>query len=289
MRGLAELAMRGSKQAIILSVLFACIPMLFWVSSAIISLVILRRGAGEGLRVLAWAVLPGIAWAAMGQFSTIIGLISTAALALVLRQTVSWPKTLLSLLPAGALIALVVSQLAPQQVALISDLVMEFLRGYLKHAGQGSVEHLSSIEPVVDYAVIGVIVWLDLASCVLGLVLGRSWQAKLYNPDGFRQEFHQLRLPLGVTVGLLVFALVGAIYSPHLWMLIPTATLPLLVAGLAMVHGLVGQGKLGSFLLVGFYILLIFVTQIAYPVIVLSALLDSMFDFRSRVANRLDQ
>ena len=32
MRGLAELVMRGPKQAMILATVFACIPMLFWVS-----------------------------------------------------------------------------------------------------------------------------------------------------------------------------------------------------------------------------------------------------------------
>ncbi|MGO0305559.1 hypothetical protein ACTL6P_02950 [Endozoicomonas acroporae] len=289
MRGLAELAMRGPKQAMILATVFACIPMLFWVSAAIISLVVLRRGASEGLKILTWAVLPGIAWAAMGQFSTIIGLTTTVALALVLRQTVSWQKTLLALLPAGAFIALVMAQLAPQQIALISELVMTLVRDYVQQAGQSTDDLVAGIGPLVEYGVIGVITWFNLVICILGMVLARSWQAQLFNPGGFREEFHQIRLPFPVAMGLLAFTLVGATFVPYLLVVVPAATLPLLVAGLAMIHGLVGMRQLGSFWLAGFYILLIFVTQLAYPVIVLTACLDSLFDFRARANNRLHQ
>ena len=288
MRGLVELAMRGPRQAMILATIFACIPMLFWVSAAIISLVILRRGTSEGLKILAWAVLPGIAWAAMGQFSTIIGLTATVALALVLRQTVSWQKTLLALIPTGALIALVMAQLAPQQITLISDLVMAFIHDYVQQAGDNT-DDLVGIRPLVEYGVIGIIAWFNLVSCLLGLILARTWQSQLYNPGGFREEFHQIRLPLAVAMGLLAFTLVGATLAPFLLVMVPVATLPLLVAGLAMIHGLVGMKQLGSFWLIGFYILLIFVTQLAYPVIVLTACLDSLFDFRARAANRLHQ
>ncbi|WP_422449893.1 MULTISPECIES: hypothetical protein [unclassified Endozoicomonas] len=289
MRGLAELVMRGPKQAMILATVFACIPMLFWVSAAIISLVVLRRGTSEGLKILTWAVLPGIAWAAMGQFSTIIGLTTIVALALVLRQTVSWQKTLLALLPAGAFIALVMAQLAPQQIALISELVMTLVRDYVQQAGQSTDDLVAGIGPLVEYGVIGVITWFNLVICILGLVLARSWQAQLFNPGGFREEFHQIRLPFPVAMGLLAFTLVGATVVPYMLVLVPAATLPLLVAGLAMIHGLVRMRQLGSFWLVGFYILLIFVTQLAYPVIVLTACLDSLFDFRARANNRLHQ
>lgn len=293
MRGLAELAMRGPKQALILAMVFACIPMLFWVSAAIISLVVLRRGIREGLKLLPWALLPGIAWAAMGQFFTVIGLIATVMLACVLRQTVSWQKTLLALLPVGGLVALAMAQLAPQQVALISDLAMKFIRDYLGQnvgqSGNSVGDIVVSLKPLVEYGGIGMLAWFNLVSCVLGLVLARSWQAQLFNPGGFRKEFHGIRLPLTAAMGLLALTLMGTTLAPYMIVVIPIATLPLLVAGLALIHGLVGMRHMGSFWLVAFYLLLIFVTQLAYPVIVLTACLDSLFDFRSRVASRLHQ
>ena len=287
MRALAELAMRGPRQAIALATVFACIPMLFWVSAAVIGLVILRRGAGEGLKIFAWAALPAIAWAGMGQFSSIIGLTITAALALVLRQTVSWPKTLLALLPAGAIIALTLAQLAPQQIALVSELVITFVRDYLSQAGQNPDDLVEAMKPLVQYGVIGVVTWFNLISCILGLVLARSWQSQLYNPGGFRDEFHRIRLPVVVAMGLLAFTVLAATFVPFLLVLVPAATLPLLLAGLSLVHALVRLRKMGNFWLTGLYILLILVTQLAYPVIVLTACLDSVFDFRTRAANRL--
>ncbi len=287
MRALAELAMRGPRQAIALATVFACIPMLFWVSAAIIALVVLRRGSSEGLKIFAWAALPGIVWAGMGQLSTIIGLTTTVALALILRQTVSWQKTLLALLPAGAIIALTLAQLAPQQIALVSELVITFVRDYLSQAGQNPDDLLATIKPLVQYGVIGVVTWFNLISCILGLVLARSWQAQLYNPGGFRDEFHRIRLPVVIASGLLAFTVLSAAFAPFLLVLVPAATLPLLVAGLSMAHALVQMRKMGNFWLTGLYILLILVTQLAYPIIVLTACLDSVFDFRTRASNRL--
>ncbi|WP_067515459.1 hypothetical protein [Endozoicomonas ascidiicola] len=288
MRGLAELAMRGPKQATVLATIFACIPMLFWVSAAIISLVTLRRGTAEGLKVLGWAILPGIAWASMGQFSTITGLVMTVALAVTLRNTVSWQKTLLALVPLGGLAALVMAQLAPQQIAQISELVLKFIHDYFQQSGQ-STDDIVGLRTLVEYCVIGMVAWFNLVSCIFGLILGRAWQAQLYNPGGFREEFHRIRLSAPMAMGLLAFTLVGVAAVPSLLVVVPVATLPLLVAGLAMIHGLVGMKQMGSFWLVGFYILLIFATQLAYPVIVLTACLDSLLDFRTRVNNRLHQ
>ena len=69
----------------------------------------------------------------------------------------------------------------------------------------------------------------------------------------------------------------------------PAATLPLLVAGLALFHGLVEMRQLSKIWLVSFYALLVFITQLMYPVIVLTACLDSVFDFRAKLARKLHQ
>ena len=288
MRVLAEWAMRGPKQAIGLATLFACVPMLFWVSGAIVSLVVLRRGVDQGIKVLAWALLPAIAWAAMGQFATITGLIATTALACVLRQTVSWQKTLLALLPVGALVAFITAQLAPQQINMLSELVMKFISDLTQQGDQRSVD-IGSLKPLVEYGVIGMITWFNLVSCIVGLVLARSWQALLFNPGGFREEFHRIKLPALIALMLLMLTLGGSTLAPFMLVLAPAATLPLLVSGLALFHGLVEMRQLSKVWLVSFYALLVFITQLMYPVIVLTACLDSVFDFRAKLAHKLHQ
>ena len=288
MRVLAEWAMHGPKQAIGLATLFACVPMLFWVSGAIVSLVVLRRGIDQGVKVLVWALLPAIAWAAMGQFATIAGLIATTALACILRQTVSWQKTLLALLPVGALVAFITAQLAPQQISMLSELVLKFISDLTQHGDQRSVD-IGSLKPLVEYGVIGMLTWFNLVSCIIGLVLARSWQAQLFNPGGFREEFHQIKLPALIALALLMFTLGGSTLAPFMLVVAPVATLPLLVSGLALFHGLVEMRQLSKVWLVAFYALLVFITQLMYPVIVLTACLDSVFDFRARLADRLHQ
>jgi len=65
--------------------------------------------------------------------------------------------------------------------------------------------------------------------------------------------------------------------------LAPVATVPLLFAGLALVHGVVGIKRLGIGPLVVLYVALLFVWQVLYPLIMILAFIDSLFDFRSRL------
>ena len=62
MRALAKYLMRGPKQAVIVAVIAAALPLMFWLSAAVLTLVTLRKGVGEGINVLVWALLPAIAW-----------------------------------------------------------------------------------------------------------------------------------------------------------------------------------------------------------------------------------
>ena len=290
MRRLAEFAMQGPKQALLMAVLFASIPMLFWLSAAIVALVVLRRGVTHGLQLLMWALLPAIGWAAADQFNALTGLLTTTLLACTLRQTVSWSKTLLALVPVGGAVALALFQLAPQHIALLSDEVIKLLSRYLSLQGpEGTVDIGVHLKPLVEYGVAGMLAWFTLISSTLSLILARAWQSALYNPGGFGEEFRRLILPPVISLTLLALTFGGTALSPMLTVLIPIASLPLFIAGLALVHGLVNLKQLSSFWLIGTYVLLILVTQLVYPVLVLVACLDSVFDFRKRASDRIAQ
>jgi hypothetical protein len=66
MRALAELVMKGRKQAAFVAVIAALLPLLYWVSAAVIALVTLRKGPQDGAGVLVWAFFArwslGIQW-----------------------------------------------------------------------------------------------------------------------------------------------------------------------------------------------------------------------------------
>ena len=280
MRKLAALAMHSQKHSLFLAVLFACIPIIFWLSTAILSLVILRRGIDHGLKILLWTLLPGIAWTAFGQFGIVIGLMGTTLLACILRQTVSWEKTLLALVPLGAFIAFAIYQLAPELITMIADFVIAFLN---KKNQLVSIKDTSeNFIPMLQYGIAGALAWVHILFCILSLILARSWQATLYNPGGFGDEFRQVRLSTEAGIILLTIILIGSRLSPIMTALVPIASLPLFIAGLALLHGLVRLRKLSSFWLIGTYVLLITITQLAYPLIFLTACLDSLLNFRNR-------
>ena len=117
---------------------------------------------------------------------------------------------------------------------------------------------------------------------LLWLVLARYWQAALYNPEGFGREFRALRLSPGTALGLLVGVVALPFAGPAATMLAPLCMIPLLFAGIALGHGLVALKKLPGFWLAPLY-LLVFVLG---NVICLVAVVDSLFDFRGRLARR---
>jgi hypothetical protein len=61
-------------------------------------------------------------------------------------------------------------------------------------------------------------------------------------------------------------------------------SVPLAFAGLALIHGLVAQGRLARFWLVGLYVTLLPFMQLIYPLLVVLAIVDSLVDFRGRLA-----
>ena len=102
-------------------------------------------------------------------------------------------------------------------------------------------------------------------SLVTTLFCARWWQASLFHPGGFRQEFQALRLPrvltlaVVVSVGLLVAGL-GAPGSPAMEVLVLLVFL-YLFQGIASVHRLVVAGRLTMPWLIGMYVLLIVLPQ----------------------------
>ena len=97
MRALAEFVMRGRVQAILVAVVGIFLPFFAWISAAVIGLVVLRKGTGEGFLVLSWALLAALTvlfW--RGDIGPVTALTGTAIAALTLRWTVSWPYALIA-------------------------------------------------------------------------------------------------------------------------------------------------------------------------------------------------
>jgi hypothetical protein len=271
MRGLAEFVMTGRKQAILAAVLLALVPLVNLLSPVVVGLVLLRKGLREASLVLIWAILPLAAWAMLGDIVPLIMLLGITGLAWLLRRTESWEFTLLAAIVIGVCVE-VYLRLNPA----VLDVVFEQLQLYLESNNvQGpQVEELRAVMTSVIGAV-----YMFLA--VVLLMLARWMQAALYNPGGFRQEFHSLRIEHKVALILIGLMLMAnfQVLLPQTWVLY--MVLPLLFSGVALVHGLVAKKKLSTMWLVVFYTVLMF--PIVAQLTVLTALVDSWYDFRSRL------
>ncbi len=287
MRALAEYIMRGRMQATLVVVGSAAMPLLFWLSAAAGSLVLLRRGANDAIGILAWAMLPALVWWYFGEPRTLLVLGGALGLALFLRAGWSWNRVLLCSVVLGLVYGLILGAVFREPIEAMAGELKKLLPTMLDGVHQQmSVDERARLEGLITPVLIGLMASLLQIVSLLSLILGRYWQAALYNPGGFGREFRALRLSLPQALLLLAGMLIGPNLGPEMGMLTPLCSVPLLVAGVALVHGLVEKGGLGRFWLVGLYVTLLVVMHLIYPLLVVLALVDSLFDFRGRLARK---
>jgi len=274
MRALADFIMRGRVQATLVVVVSAVLPLLFWLSAAAGSLVLLRRGFKDASTVIAFGLVPAVAIWAFGDPSTLLVLLGTLGLAALLRAGHSWSRVLLSSVVLGLVYSLILDAVLRETFAVLAKALSEALP---------QVEG----KPVIPGELIGPVlvastaVMLQLFS-VLALMLARYWQAALYNPGGFGREFRALKLPRAVMLALVAAMVLGPFIGPQFIVLASASSLVLVPAGIALMHGLVAQGRLPGFWLVGMYVTLPLIMQLIYPLLVVLAIVDSLIDFRGR-------
>lgn len=277
---IARWLMRGTPQAAGAAALAAVVPWLFWFSAAVAALVTLRRGLAPATPVILGAALPSGWWWMQGDAIPLATVLLVALMAVVLRSRMRWSEALI----AGALVAAALVQLGVfvppggagpllEQVRENSPEVDSMLR---ELSEQGvATEQLATL---LIGAVTGLIVTLAAVAC---LALARSWQAGLYNPGGFREEFHGLRLAPRELAVLVVLGVVGMLLGiPALSML---SWVPPLIAGIALVHGIIGLKGMNGLWLVAFYVLLV-TTWPMILIVLLLAFIDTLANFRARVA-----
>ncbi|MDG0968817.1 MAG: hypothetical protein P8Q37_07030 [Porticoccaceae bacterium] len=281
MYALAEFIMRGRLQASIIALLGSIVP---FASPATIGLVMLRKGSLEAGLVALWASLPLLISYFYGQSSpflvavSVIALIHIITLAFVLGVSASWAMTLVASSGLSVVLALIAGALFAVDFAeLVSDIGNMFVLA--------SEQAEQALNPPKPYDVLAGIAWVLGITSLVGLSIARWWQSLLVNPGGFQSEFHSIRLDLKVAMVCIVLVVLGftLLTGVRLWLLL--AIVPLLVAGLSLVHYAISAKRLGKQWLVLIYVGLLLGPFTPGLLAALGAA-DTVLNLRSRLVKR---
>ncbi|MDG4551810.1 MAG: hypothetical protein P9F19_02975 [Candidatus Contendobacter sp.] len=307
MKALATFVMRGRSTAALVAAVAAVLLWLFppflIVSGAALALVTLRRGAAEGAWLMALAGVGAVALTGLtlGTPWPMLDVLPVYwlplwLLALVLRATVSLSRAfqaaaLLGLLGVAGFYlvlgdpAIWWGEVLGQWERTLASLA---LSGQPAAADRATLDQLLALlrewAPYLPGQAVGAVLLFVLA----GLLLGRWHQSLLFNPGGFRPEFHQLRLgsPLAAfTLGLFGAAMLSG------WPPLANAALVLsllyTVQGVALVHAVAFKRRLSAAWLLLFYLLLM-IPPLSQGVMALGVV-DAWADFRNRIRPRSGQ
>jgi hypothetical protein len=298
MRALAAWVISKRSNALVATSGFAVMGLLFppviMFSFAVLGLITMRRGGYEGFYILTGAVLFMLAMVLIAGQSMWVDFLVIAflwfviwILALVYRQmaTPAWV-----LYAVGLMVMLVVTGfhlVSGDPAAYWLVFLNEVLRPVFEQANvTTSSAELDDLFVRMSQVLTGSIAALVCVVMIVSLFLARWWQALLFNPGGFRKEFHALRL--GRVAALIMIGLIAASLIGRFAIATDVATVAWVLfffQGLAIVHALVAQFGLNIGWLIVAYLLVPYIS----PALSGLGFVDAWFDFRHRLPKLLNK
>jgi len=275
--------------AAVAALLSILLPPVSYLSGATVALVTLRMGQKQGLQLIFGAALlvslMGTVLAGNPAAGAVYGIVlwlPVWALASSLRRTASPARSVMlaTLLGVALVLAFHFGTASPTQ--WWSDFLKEALQQAVSELPEAEqAQFTASLETIAGFmtGVMGAALTASLLGC---LFLGRWWQALLYNPGGFGEEFRQLRM--GSSASVIALVLVAVQFWPQspvlLQDLLIVAMAPFAIQGLSVAHGLVKQSGAHRGWLIALYLLLLLATGQAVVVLAFVGTVDNWFDFR---------
>lgn len=258
------------------------------VSSASVALVTLRMGAFEGLYVLVCssvvAALLGLLLLGNFQFALVYAgvlWIPVWLISIVLRE-----GRHLSLAVEIAVLLGIVGVLGFYLYNPGAELMWKgLLSQMLPSTSDAPVEEMQHTIDVMARYMTGIVATGMVSSLLFGLFLGRWWQANLYNPGGFRQEYLSLTAHSALTFGTMAIVVLASV-SPGIvsevsWNIAILLFVLYAFIGTAVLHTVFAEMKLARYAVPMFYITLFLIPHAILPV-ALIGLLDAWLNLRKK-------
>ena len=295
MKALAAFVMRGRTQATTVAVLLAALALFLTplgvISAAVIGLVSLRHGVREAALVLLMGtlVLAGLGMALFGQpmALALMGLLLWLPLVVlgeVLRITRSFNFIVELMVLAGFMLVGLQYLLMGDVTLFWQDLLSQYLGQYMNPEMASEEERAALAATMAPWMAggLGAAWFLQL---LVSLFLARAWQAALYNPGGFSQEFYQLRLGRWLLILAPVLLITGMVADEPTFpsQLALVAMSAFFVQGIAVVHSVVSSRENGQYWLIGFYFLLVIGMPASFTAVSAAGYADGWLNIRARV------
>lgn len=281
MIALANFILRGRVQALAVAFIGSFFPL---ISSATIALVSLCKGAKEGLLLFLWLPLILVLIQQASTDNPLLAAVSIASLGIMViaakvhRHLASWQWTLLATIAISVACAFSFGLLMGSEVTAFLTTV-EAMFAAINSKQQDAQISLDLTESML----LGIVATLLAIGSIMSLMLARWWQAGIYNPGGFQKEFHSFKIEAKVAVILVAVLLAGQFMSKSSQIWSDLAVLPLLIAGIALVHFAVKLLDQGRQWLAFLYVGIILAGKPVTVILLVLGLTDSLIDLRSRL------
>lgn len=281
MKALAEFILRGRFQAFTVALLGNFFPV---IGQAAVGLVSLSKGVTQGFWLFMWVSLPLVLMHYVSADNPLLITVSIASLGLMVvtaamhKALASWQWTILTAVVASSLIALACGLLMQEHVEALILQVKQFLGEMSSGQNQTAVKLV-----MTQSMLLGLVAMILSVGSIISLMVSRWWQSLIQNPGGFQKEFHNFKIESKIAALLIVAIVLGMLLPKEHQFWVQMIALPLLLAGIALIHYAVSFRGLGGHWLVLLYVtLLLFGATIAVFIVVLAAV-DSYLDLRSRL------
>lgn len=300
MKFLAAYIMRGRVQAMMvassLALLSLLLPPVSIVSSASVALVTLRRGWYEGLYVLICSCLSAavLGYFLFGsfQFALLYGLVLWLPIWListVLREGKHLSVAVEIAVILGVLGVIGFYLYVTDPALLWNAILTQMVQPMLASGSDVPIDEIKRSVQVFSHYMTGGIAAGTVYGLLFGLFLARWWQAALYNPGGFREEYLSLKVrpkvaSASILIVLLAWLMSGTV-SEICWNITIIFAVLYTFVGTSISHTAFSGMKTKRFMVPFLYVTLVLVPHMI-GIVIIVGVVDVWLDLRSKISNK---
>ena len=285
---LGNMVTNSRRDAVLLTSLFAVIPLLNWLALSMACLITLRKGTKEGLLIFAVPCsyqlikLTTVMPLHIALVSVLVSNVGLFIAAILLRHFINWSITLAGLFAYFMVLITVVLWIYPDYATLQLDALKQIVTQLQDvNIMQDDIGITHSIALIAKF-MLGIQVSVFMLAALFSLYVGRAIQSELFNPGGLQKE---LKLIEGHWL-MVLLCLISLFGIQRDWTLALNA-LPLLCCYFSVVGLSVSYCYASSmFKMSKRWLLLIVIAVIILPMLLIPLIpigfIDSIFKFRKK-------